>query len=118
MVQTHILHTAKLHNNCPECFANNGLEFTFSQQETAHKLYVKAAPKIHEKLVCNTCNNTIYPVNWDKDIDRVYEYHKKQVVPIKSTIRLTKIGYIVVSSLIICIACLLIIGIQLKGKLL
>ncbi len=92
MTTNHILHTATLKNNCPECFANNGLQFTFSQKETVHKLYVKAESAIDENLYCNSCGNTIYPVNWDDDIERVYNYNKKQIKPIKSGARLTKLG--------------------------
>ena len=92
MTTNHILHTATLKNNCPECFANDGLEFTFSQKETVHKLYVKAEKDFEQKLYCNSCNNIIYPVNWDDDIERVYNYNKKQVRSISSGIKLTKLG--------------------------
>jgi uncharacterized protein YbaR (Trm112 family) len=92
MTTNHTLHTATLKNNCPECFANNGLQFTFSQKETTHKLYVKAEKNIEEKLYCNSCGNDIYPVNWDDDIERVYNYNKKQVQPLNSRSKLTKLG--------------------------
>lgn len=92
MTTNHILHTATLKNNCPECFNNDGLEFTFSQEETSHKLYVKADKNIKERLYCNSCKNVIYPVSWDEHIERVYSYNKKQVRPLKSGARLTKLG--------------------------
>lgn len=97
MTTHHILHTATLKNNCPECFANDGLEFTFSQKETTHKLYVKADKQIEEKLYCKACQTIIYPVNWDDDIERVYNYNKKQVLPLQSTARLTKSGFALIA---------------------
>tara|TARA_B100000795_G_scaffold92606_1_gene67701 strand:- start:1300 stop:1644 length:345 start_codon:yes stop_codon:yes gene_type:complete len=93
MTTTHTLHAARLKNNCPECFANDGLEFSFTQEHTVQKLYASASKDISEKLYCHGCKNTIYPVNWNDDIERVYEYHKKQAQPEKTGIRFTKFGY-------------------------
>lgn len=104
MTTNHTLHTATLKNNCPECFANNGLQFTFSQKETSHKLYTKAEKLIDEKLYCNSCNTTIYPVNWDDDIERVYLYNKKQVKAINSNARLTKLGFGLIALGIVIVA--------------
>lgn len=112
MTTNHTLHTATLKNNCPECFANNGLEFTFSQKETAHKLYVKAEKTIDEKLYCNSCNSIIYPVNWDDNIERVYNYNKKQVQPISSSTRLTKLGLGFISLALVIISALIYFAIK------
>jgi hypothetical protein len=103
MTTTHTLHTARLKNNCPECFANNGLEFSFVQEQTLQKLSTNACKDISGTLYCHTCENTIYPVNWNNDIERVYEYHKKQVHPKKSGIRLTKLGYGVLSGVLVLV---------------
>ena len=92
----HILHTAKITNNCPECYATNGLEFTFSQEEIENKLYAKAKKDILESLYCHTCNNTIYPVNWDGDIDRVYQYHKKLAKPLNTNFKLKPLAYVLI----------------------
>ena len=32
MITTHALHSARLKNNYPVCFANDGLEFSFTQE--------------------------------------------------------------------------------------
>ncbi len=108
-VTNHILHTANLTNNCPECFATDGLEFTFSQKETDTRFYKKADKSIHESLYCHTCKNTIYPVNWTDDIERVYQYNKKLVVPKKGRIRFKTISYILLLSGIIIITLLTIL---------
>ncbi|MAP53651.1 hypothetical protein [Altibacter sp.] len=91
---THVLHTAKIANNCPECFATNGLEFTFSQEITETKWYHKADKTITESLFCHTCNTNVYPVRWNDDIERVYEYHQKLVVPHTTGTHLTSLAYI------------------------
>lgn len=93
MTTIETLHKARLKNNCPECFANDGLEFSFTQEQTFKKLFTTASKEISEKLYCHTCNTTIYPVNWDDDIERVYDYHKKQVHPKKFGMRFTALGY-------------------------
>lgn len=92
---THILHQAKVKNKCPECYFGDGLEFTFSQEELENRFYKNAAKEIIEKLYCHNCKQQVYPVNWDEDIERVYEYHKKQVIPKKSTPQLKNITYII-----------------------
>ena len=78
MEQTkHILHTAKLANNCPECYGADGLEFTFSQEMKENILLKRPRKNIDEALVCHHCNTTIYPVNWTAAIERVHEYKRK-----------------------------------------
>ncbi|GEQ84600.1 hypothetical protein ULMS_01080 [Patiriisocius marinistellae] len=106
MTTNHTLHTAKIKNNCPTCFANNGLEFSFTQEETSKKLYSKADKNIIEKLYCTSCNTQIFPVSWDDNIERVYEYNKKQVIPKKTSIRLTSLGYIIILICIVAVAAL------------
>jgi hypothetical protein len=104
MTTTHTLHTARLKNNCPECFANDGLEFSFTQEQTIQKLFTRAGKDISEKLYCHTCKNTIYPVNWNDNIERVYEYHKKQVHPKNTVIFFTKFGYGLIAGILSIIA--------------
>ncbi len=89
----HILHSAKLNNNCPECYATNGLEISFVQEECENRFYTKAQKSITETMYCNNCNHNIYPVNWTEDIERVYEYHKKQAIPKSSQTNLKPITY-------------------------
>lgn len=74
--KTKQLHAARLKNNCPECFGSDGLEFKFFQTEKETLFFKKSSPK-QEQLYCHTCENEIYPVRWDEDIERVYDYHQK-----------------------------------------
>ncbi|MEL6809944.1 MAG: hypothetical protein AAFP76_01265 [Bacteroidota bacterium] len=92
----HILHKAQVNNNCPECYSTEGLEFTFSQEEVDHKLYSKAGKEIIETLHCNTCQQTIYPVNWTEDIERVYDYHRKLAQPKGTGLKLKPLAYILI----------------------
>lgn len=89
----HILHIAKLNNNCPECYATDGLEISFVQEEMENKFYSKTQKTVAETLYCHGCSNIIYPVNWSEDIDRVYQYHKKQATPKSSQVKLKPITY-------------------------
>ncbi len=63
MKTTHTLHTARLNNNCPTCFAREGLELSFTQDKTATKIYEKAEKEINSKMFCHTCGNDIFPVS-------------------------------------------------------
>jgi hypothetical protein len=96
MITTHALHSARLKNNCPICFANDGLEFSFTQEQITKKLFTRAEKSISEKLYCHGCKKTIYPVNWNDDIERVYRYHKKQAKPKQTSVKFTKLGYLLV----------------------
>lgn len=94
MKTTHTLHTARLNNNCPTCFATNGLELTFSQEKKENKFYEKAEKEVNSKMYCHTCNHDIFPVNWTDDIERVYEYNKKLATPMSTAIKLKPLLYI------------------------
>ena len=102
-----LLHSARINNNCPECFSTEGLEFSFSQEENENKLYSKASSKIEEKLYCHNCNHIIYPVNWTEDIERVYSYHKKLATPKSSAIKLKPLALILIVSDLILLGVLI-----------
>jgi hypothetical protein len=84
----HILHIAKLKNNCPECYTSNSMEISFKQQQIENRFYSKNQKDIIEIIYCQNCKNVIYPVNWNDDIEKIYDYHKKQAEPRKLGIRL------------------------------
>lgn len=94
--KTHLLHTAKVNNNCPECYSTEGLEFTFSQEEVENKLYSKAKGEILETLQCKNCQQVIYPVNWTTDIERMYDYNRKLVKPLGTGMKLKPLAYILI----------------------
>lgn len=87
-ITEHILHRAKLKNNCPECYTSDSMEISFKQQQLENRFYSKNQKDIIESIYCQNCKNFIYPVNWNDDIEKIYEYHKKQADPGKLGIRL------------------------------
>ncbi len=96
--KTHILHSAKISNNCPECYRTDGLEFTFTQDEVGNKLFSYVKKEINEELKCQNCEQVIYPVNWNDDIERVHTYNKKLVKPLGLGFKLTQLGWVLVIS--------------------
>jgi hypothetical protein len=93
---SHVLHTAKLKNNCPECSLADSLELSFTQLEKENKLYSKASREISSMMHCNSCDTTIYPVSWNEDLERVYEYNRKLAIPKPSGIKLKPLAYLLI----------------------
>lgn len=104
MKTTRILHTARLNNNCPTCFATDGLELIFTQEKTTTKLYEKAAKEINSKMYCHRCSRDIFPVNWTDDIERVFAYNRKLATPSSAEIKPTPLLYILALTAIIIVA--------------
>lgn len=102
--RTHILHTAQLKNNCPTCYGNDGLEFTFTQKEKENSFYKKPSSKIDEILYCHNCKTTIYPVNWTNDIELVYDYNKKIAETHRHYLQIKPLSYILIILAIVLIA--------------
>ena len=84
-----ILKEAALTNNCPECYSTEGLTLSFKQKKVASALIHRVTSEVVESLYCDNCHTHIYPVRWTDDIERVYDYHKKTVKPMKSSFKLT-----------------------------
>lgn len=91
-----VLHTARLNNNCPECFSTDGLEITFTQDEKETLFFKKPAKQVVENLYCHTCKNPIYPVSWTEDIERVYDYNKKIAETHKQYLKVKPLFYILI----------------------
>lgn len=96
MKTNHILHTARLNNNCPTCFATDGLELTFSQEKNSTKFFDKAEKEITSKMYCHTCHHDIFPVSWTDDIERVFEYNQKLATPSNTGITPKPLLYILI----------------------
>lgn len=77
----HTIHTAKLKNNCPECYSTDGLVLSFTQKEKENLWFRKVDKDIKGVINCTTCKTRIFPVRWDEHIERVYEYYQKLVEP-------------------------------------
>lgn len=104
---SNILHKAKLVNNCPTCFNQNGLELTFTQNEKENAFFHKPSPQIDDSLYCHNCNNPIYPVNWTEDIERVYDYNKKIAETKKQYLKVKPLFYIIIITAVIIASALL-----------
>lgn len=82
-----------LTNNCPECFSSEDLVLTFNQKKLISKLLVKTTGTIIENIHCGKCDTKIFPARYTKDIERVYDYHKKTISPNPSSIKFTGLFY-------------------------
>lgn len=69
----------KLRNNCPECFAKDGLTFSFANKQEENAFFKRATEDIKSTLYCTICENTVYPAQWTNEIERVYDYNLKLV---------------------------------------
>lgn len=98
-----VLKEADLTNNCPECF-NQELRLTFYQKHRLGRFMHRATNEITHEMGCKKCHTAIYPVNWTEDIERVYGYYEKTLVPEKSVLKFTKLFYAVILFLIALIA--------------
>lgn len=96
-----------LKNNCPECYNNNGLLLTFKQKFIESIFYKSITKETNIVLHCNTCENRIYPVNWNEDIERVVNYHQRAFSPKKASIKLKKSAWLLILAIIfLAIICL------------
>lgn len=98
-----VIKEANLTNNCPECF-NQDLSLTFYQKHTYGRFFHKTTAEISNKLVCNTCKSTIYPISWTTDIERLFDYYKKTAVPEKKSSKPTVFFYVLLLILISIVA--------------
>ncbi|SIP95337.1 hypothetical protein [Maribacter ulvicola] len=98
-----IIKEANLSNNCPECF-NQDLNLTFYQKHTCGRFFYKITGELSNKLVCNTCHSTIYPISWTDDIERMFNYYEKTVIPVKKSSKPTLLFYSLMLVLIALVA--------------
>lgn len=96
----HLIHQATLKNNCPECFATNGIKISFYQEEKENAVQTKASNMIKTALQCQTCHSYIYPIQYTEDIERVYEYHYKQALPLKRKSKWKPLAFVLLLLLI------------------
>ena len=99
-----------LKNNCPECYSNNGLHLVFKQSMKETSLYRSISKRISHELNCQTCNTTIFPVMWTKDIERVFEYHQKAITPKKPSITIKRKAWLWIFAIMSLLLIGLIIG--------
>jgi len=77
------LYIADLKNNCPVCYTDNGMQLSFFQIEKETRYFLKSDKEIQGSIFCSNCNQSIYPIQYTKDMELVYDYHSKKVEAIK-----------------------------------
>lgn len=90
------LKVVKLKNNCPECYSNEDLYLTFKQRFVETTFYKSITTEIKHHIECKNCNSIIYPVQWTDDIELVFKYHHKAMVPKKKTTYLKKTSWVII----------------------
>lgn len=90
------LKEARLSNNCPECYSNDGLEITFKQKFTENAFYKAITKEIKHEMYCNICDTSIFPVQWSDDIERVVNYQQRAVQPKGNSIKLKPLAWVVI----------------------
>lgn len=98
-----VIKEANLTNNCPECF-NQDLNLSFFQKHTYGRFFHKTTATVTNKLVCNKCKSTIYPISWTEDIERMFNYYQKTVVAEKKISKPTVFFYVLILLLIALVA--------------
>ena len=74
-------YTETLSCNCPQCYGTTGLELRFQQEWKESAFSKKATDVVRAELYCKQCEDSIYPVNWTDDIERLHEYHSRRAAP-------------------------------------
>jgi len=94
-----VIKEADLSNNCPECF-NQNLKLTFYQKHVYGKLFHRTTNQVTNQIVCGKCGSDIYPAKWTDDIERIFNYYQKMVVPEKSSLKFKTLFYILLLVLV------------------
>jgi len=87
------LKKAKLSNNCPECYSNDGLELTFKQKLSENMFYKTITSDVKSLMHCHNCNTQIFPVRWTDDIERVVDYKKRAIQPKAKSLKLKPVAW-------------------------
>ncbi|MFX0556359.1 hypothetical protein ACOCEA_06150 [Maribacter sp. CXY002] len=98
-----LIKEADLNNNCPECF-NQDLKLSFYQKHTYGTFFHKTTDEITNQIVCRKCSSMIYPVKWTDDIERMFNYYQKTVVPDKKSSKPTLFFYILMLVITVLVA--------------
>ncbi|WP_400076243.1 hypothetical protein [Winogradskyella sp. R77965] len=100
------LKEARLSNNCPECYSNDGIELTFKQKFTENAFYKAITADVINEMHCINCDTQIFPIQWTDDIESVVDYQKRALQPKPKSVKLKPLAW-----LVIIIDLLLLIGI-------
>ncbi|MCK8520859.1 hypothetical protein M0D21_04745 [Aquimarina sp. D1M17] len=95
-----ILKRANLTNNCPECYATDGMVLSFMQEKKTSSFIIKTNKKVLDNIHCSKCGTQIFPGRWTPDIERVYDYHRKTITAKPGSTKFTGLSYAIVFILI------------------
>jgi hypothetical protein len=90
------LKEARLSNNCPECYSNDGIELTFKQKLTENIFYKAITADVISEMYCINCDSQIFPIQWTDDIESVVEYQKRALQPKAKSIKLKPLAWLVI----------------------
>ena len=90
------LKEARLSNNCPECYSNDGLEIKFKQRFTENAFYKAITSDLSHSIHCHICDTTIFPARWTNDLERVIDYQQRAVNPKSKSIKLKPLAWVVI----------------------
>ena len=92
-----------LRNNCPECFSNQGLVLSISQENVENAYIKKATLKRKPSIYCTSCDTPIYPARWTDDIDRIVDYWQERAIPPSVYNTLKPLSWILLAALALSI---------------
>ncbi len=92
-----------LNNHCPECYSKDGLNLTFKQKFVENRFYKAISKDMKQIMICDTCKTEIFPVRWDDDLERVFEYQQRALVPKSATFKLKRLFWIVLITVAIAV---------------
>ncbi|MGJ8591844.1 MAG: hypothetical protein ACSHXF_04815 [Aquaticitalea sp.] len=95
-----------LHNHCPECYSNSGLQLTFKQRFVENALYKAISTDVKTTMVCQTCGTEIFPGRWTDDLEQIVEYQNRAFVAKSATFKLKQLTWILLIVAIILIVML------------
>lgn len=102
------LKEARLSNNCPECYSNDGLEITFKQKFIENAFYKAISADMINEMYCYNCNTPIFPIQWTNDIESVVAYQNRALEPKPKSLKLkSKAWFLIVFVLILAIVIIL-----------
>lgn len=102
-----------LNNHCPECYSKDGLKLIFKQKFLENTFYRAISKDIKHSMVCNTCSTEIFPVRWTNDLEQIFDYQQRALVPKPATFKLKKLSWIL---LIAAITLIVILNIYLFNR--
>jgi hypothetical protein len=102
-----------INNHCPECYSNNGMQLTFKQKFVENYFYKAISNDTKHTLICRTCHSEIYPVSWTHDLEQVFDYQQRALVPKAATFKLKKLSWIL---LIAAIALIILLNIYIFNR--